>query len=702
MTVSQFKPSQAIRIGIDIGGTFTDFVIFHPETKKLQTFKILSTPDDPSTALLEGLKLIGITAETQQSINIIHGSTVATNALLERSGARTALITTRGFKDVIQIGRQNRPFLYDLSGKMPKPLIPEEYRYEVTERVDYQGEILQPLDSQEIDQLVPILHHEEIASISICLLFSFLHPQHEAIIADRLRKEGFFVSVSSELIPEYREYERMSTTTVNAYISPVLDKYFSHLEDSLSKNTHLRIMQSNGGIIGVSEARRFGVHCILSGPAGGVTGAHYVSKMAFHAGNGYYPSLTDQNKIITLDMGGTSTDVSLINQEPLVTTEGSIDGYPILIPILDIHSIGAGGGSIATVDTGGALVVGPRSAGASPGPACYGIQRPNKDGSLLATVTDANLILGRLSPEFFLGGKMILDFGMAEQAITNIGNILGLDACETAMGIIQVTNAHMERALRLISVERGYDPRDFVLLSYGGAGGLHAASLARRLNIPIVIIPPTASVLSALGMLCANVIKDYTKTVLLSGDVSKEALAERFEPLLAQGSHDLMIENISEENSTLYTYLDMRFQGQSYELTIPWNLSNLDFQEMFLKAYRTAYGSNPPDSETEIVNLRVKAVGLVTPVPLIQYPKISVPSQAIPLFTKPVYIMHNSSLVDIDLPFYQGENLLPGQMISGPCIILRTDTTILLGPGDEAYVDSFLNLIINIDSKSEF
>jgi N-methylhydantoinase A len=342
-----------IRIGIDIGGTFTDFVVYDPNSHEFRTFKLLSTPKDPSIALLEGLKLLGISADTQDNVHIIHGSTVATNTLLERKGARTALITTLGFKDIIQIGRQNRPNLYDLTGKLPAPLVPEEFRYEVNERVTHLGEILKALDDQQITQLIPHLRSQNIEAVSVCLLFSFLFPNHETAIADILRKEGFFVSVSSEIIPEYREYERMSTTTINAYISPILDQYLTGLEASLNDHTQLQIMQSNGGVMGISEAKKFGIYCILSGPAGGVTGAHYIAQEAFKAQDPDHTYLSSFNKVITLDMGGTSTDVSLINKEPVTTSEGIFDGFPVRIPILDIHSIGAGGGSIASIDPGG-------------------------------------------------------------------------------------------------------------------------------------------------------------------------------------------------------------------------------------------------------------------------------------------------------------------------------------------------------------
>ncbi|MBI3760348.1 MAG: hydantoinase/oxoprolinase family protein, partial [Chloroflexi bacterium] len=561
-----------IRIGIDIGGTFTDFVVFHADSQTVETFKLPSTPRDPAEAVLAGLTRLSESSRRR----IVHGSTVATNALLERKGAPTALIATRGFRDILQIGRQNRPALYDFFADPPPPLVPEGWRLEVDERIDHRGEVLQPLDPTQIDSLMPFLQAEGVTSVAVSLLFSFLRPEHEQAIAGRLREAGFFVSASHEVLPEFREYERTSTTAINAYVSPVIDRYLGRLEAALDRDD-LRIMQSNGGSIGAGEARRNGARCILSGPAGGAVGARYVAQMALippasSAGEGLGAACAPLCGVragvraIAFDMGGTSTDVSLCENDIRVTTEATIGGLPLRLPVIDIHTIGAGGGSIAMVDAGGALRVGPQSAGADPGPACYGRgEHP--------TVTDANLVLGRLVAENFLGGQMTLDADRSWGALSRLGSAIGLSPVETARGVIEVVNAHMERALRVISVERGHDPRDFTLVSFGGAGGLHAADLARRLGIPRVLIPPLAATLSAFGMLAADVIKDYSQTVMLPGDTPLEALAARLSPLAERGMAEVMAEGVARDDIVVEQFLDIRYRGQSYELTVPFGPS---------------------------------------------------------------------------------------------------------------------------------
>jgi len=705
--------SEPLRIGIDIGGTFTDFVIYDPSTQQVHTFKLLSTPRDPAEAVIEGMRRIQANVNGQYAMDseqfantvhgplftVIHGSTVATNALLERKGARTALITTRGFRDLLQIGRQNRPSLYDLYADPPPPLIPEELSFEVDERVAHTGEVLQPLDPAQMDSLIEDLEARDVQSVTVCLLFSFLHPQHEQVIAGKLRAAGFLVSVSSEIIPEYREFERASTTAVNAYVTPVMDKYLWHLEDSLNPGSSpgvrersqggratLRVMQSNGGNISPGEARRQAVRCILSGPAGGVVGCKYVGEAALSL---MRPSLKKEEgklKLITFDMGGTSTDVSLIDGAPQITTESTIGGCPILVPILDIHTIGAGGGSIASVDAGGALRVGPESAGADPGPACYG-----RGGvtSPLPTVTDANLVLGRLSAGYFLGGEMPLDEGLASSVLERLGNELGLDATHAALGVVQVANAHMERALRIISVERGYDPRDFTLLSFGGAGGLHAADLARGLGIPRVLVPPLASTLSAFGMLAADVIKDYTQTVMLAGDTPILELKARFQPLLERGRREVETEGVSADRICLLPLVDMRYLGQSYELVVPFSDQLIaDFHTIHQKTY----GYAQSESGVEIVNLRLRAIGETNPPPLKSIPLGGETSDHALLDQRDVIFSNGKRLT----PFYRGEALHPGNKLAGPAVVLRADTTILLGPTDRAEVDPLENLLIEV------
>ncbi|MEW5872807.1 MAG: hydantoinase/oxoprolinase family protein [Chloroflexota bacterium] len=676
-------------IGIDIGGTFTDFVVYRPSDGALRTFKLLSTPHDPAEAVLRGLERIA--AEGWGPIErITHGSTVATNALLERKGARTALVTTRGFADVLQIGRQNRPELYDFSADPPPPLAPAELRFEVDERVSAGGQVLQALAPAQVDALLAELRRQGVESVAVCLLFSFLHPEHERSIAEKLRAAGLLVSASCEILPEYREYERSSTTAVNAYVSPVLERYLARLAEALQApqgqgqaGPLLRVMQSNGGVIGVEEARRNGVRCILSGPAGGVVGAQYLAGLALAEGD---RPLEQGPNLITFDMGGTSTDVSLVAGQAQVTGEAQVGGCPIRIPLLDIHTIGAGGGSIARLDPGGALRVGPHSAGADPGPACYGRGE-------LPTVTDANLALGRLAAEYFLGGEMPLHPQRAFQALERLGQPLGLPAFQAALGVVAVANAHMERALRLISVERGHDPRGFTLLSFGGAGGLHAAELARRLGIPAVLVPPLASTLSAFGMLAAEVVKDYTQTVMLPGDTPQAEIAARLEPLVQRAAAELRAEGIPGEQVRLEPALDMRYRGQSYELSVPFGPGLL---EDFHQAHERAYGytrRGVPASDLEIVNLRLRASGSLPRPALTRQPQAGRDPRAALLEHRPVVLPCGESA---RLPFYRGEALQPGNRLDGPAMLVRADTSVWIGPGDRARVDAYGNLLIEV------
>jgi N-methylhydantoinase A len=677
---------KALRIGVDIGGTFTDFVVFSSESKQVESFKLLSTPEDPSKAVLQGIEhILERYPGNNYTLKVIHGSTVATNALLEGKGASTALVTTHGFRDVIEIGRQNRPELYRLPFRPTPPLVPRQHRIEIHERIDHKGNVQIPLQNMEIEELISSLAHLPIESVAICLLFSFINPKHEKSITERLRQAGYFVSPSIEVLPEFREYERASTTVINAYVTPVLDRYLKRLDEQLKtsgRNVEIQVMQSNGGNISLREARRDGVHCILSGPAGGIIGAEIVSQQVTTV-SGNDPSTL---KAITFDMGGTSTDVSLIDVVPRITTEAVIGGYPIRIPVLDIHTIGAGGGSIASSDAGGALRVGPQSAGAKPGPACYGLGDVEEDRP---TVTDANLVLGRLASDYFLGGEMPLYPNRAWNALRNLGEKLNLDPIETALGIIQVVNAHMARAIRLISVERGYDPRDFTLVSFGGAGGLHASDLAREVGIPRVLVPTYAATLSAFGMLGANVIKDYSRTVMLDGDRSLSQVNEFLGLLAQQGLRDLENEGFNTETITLEPELDTRYGGQSYELVIPYQE---DYLNAFHEMHRKTYGYARQGAPVEIVNVRLRATGVLPPLPVKEKAdRGSDPNHAL-IANREVYLARKLT----HLPFYNGDLLTTGNQINGPAIVLRTDTTILINKGDLAKLDGYGNLLLQI------
>ncbi|HYP14289.1 MAG TPA: hydantoinase/oxoprolinase family protein, partial [Bryobacteraceae bacterium] len=478
-----------IRIGVDTGGTFTDLVLF--EGENLTVHKVRSTPDDPSRAILAGIAdLLG----SEPNVDIIHGSTVATNALLERKGARIALITTAGFEDVLHIGRQTRRELYNFFVEAPRTLVERGLIFGIPERMTARGEVLTPIDQDALAALPNRLREQSIHSVAVCLLHSYANPAHEQQIATALHAAGFIVSASHRVLPEYREVERWSTTAANAYVTPIMERYLLRLENTLDRG-RLSVMQSNGGFISAARARDAAVQTILSGPAAGAVGALAVARAAGHS------------HIISFDMGGTSTDVSLIYEELGRTVESVIADIPIRLPMIDIHTVGAGGGSIAYLDAGGALRVGPRSAGADPGPVCYGT------GTEL-TVTDANLLLGRLYPADFLGGRMKLDEHRTRSVAEQTAAQMGMSVTALAEGIVRVANSNMEAAIRVVSVQRGYDPRQFALLAFGGAGGLHACDLAAALEMHTVIIPEHSGVLSALGMLVADVIKDYSQTIL--------------------------------------------------------------------------------------------------------------------------------------------------------------------------------------------
>ncbi len=663
-----------MRIGIDIGGTFTDFVLFNPATGQFSTFKILSTPPAPEEAVLSGLSQYAATEPAAARPSIVHGSTVATNALLERKGATTALITTAGFGDVLEIGRQNRPDIYDLFSHRPEPLVPAPLRFELAERVDHLGQPLTPLNEADLPALAAQLQAAGVEAVAVSLLFSFLYPAHEQAIARHLRQAGLLVSLSSEVLPEFREFERTSTTVINAYVSPVMERYLARLERD-SRAADFRVMQSNGGSISAAQARREAVRCVLSGPAGGVVGARAVAQAACF------------RELLTFDMGGTSTDVSLCAGDIQVTTESDIGGLPLRIPVIDIHTVGSGGGSIAFVDAGGALRVGPHSAGADPGPVCYG------RGGTRPTVTDANLILGRLAADQFLGGDMALDFAAAEAALSRLAAqaglrpVDGLSAAQTAArGVIAVVNAHMERALRVISIQRGHDPQEFTLVSFGGAGGLHAAALARSLRIPRVLVPPGASTLSAFGMLAADVVKDYVQTVMRPGDTPFAELEQLISPLVAQGQAEVLAEGVPPDSIALEPLLDVRYRGQSYELPVP---LAPDFTARFHAEHARVYGHSEAGTPLEIVNLRLRVIGRLPKPPL---PTFETAATASPPFDRrPVVLAAGLAIT----PFYRGEALQPGQRLDGPAVVVQPDTTVFLDAGQRLQVDRHKNFILH-------
>ncbi len=660
----------AALVGVDTGGTFTDFVVIDGDD--IRVHKVLSTPDSPDRAIVQGLRELGVLG---RMATLVHGSTVATNAVLERKGVRAGLITTAGFRDVLEIGRQTRPKLYDLRVTRDEPLVPRDRRVEVVERLDERGGVMTPLDEESVARAVRAMVEAGVESVAVCLLFSFANPAHEAAVVTAARAAGLHVSASSEVLPEFREYERTSTVVLNAYVGPLMDRYLARLEDELPAGQPLRIMQSNGGSISAATARREAARTLLSGPAAGVVGAAFVA-----GASGF-------DRTITFDMGGTSTDVALIDGAVTETTDGRIGGHPTRLPTIDIHTVGAGGGSIAWFDLGGALRVGPRSAGADPGPAAYG------RGGDEPTVTDANVVLGRLIPDNFLGGTMALDVDAARAAVGTIAGRLGTSVEEAALGIIRIANANMEAAIRVISVERGYDPRLFSLVAFGGAGPLHACELAATLRIPRVLAPATPGVLSALGMLAADVLKDYVRTVMVDATQAAAAIEPVFAELAATGEADLAAEGIAPEQIRIERLLDLRYVGQSYELVVPYHGDLEATLAGFHAAHERRFGYSDPAERVQVVNVRVKARGVATP-PRITRQDAGTPRPATPAVRRPVVFGVNGAATTYDAPIYDRAALEPGQYVDGPAIVTQYDTTLVVPPAWRATNDEVGNLVI--------
>ncbi len=650
-------------VGVDTGGTFTDFIYL--KDGKWQVLKLLSTPHNPAEAVLKGLSKIG-----GERRRITHGTTVATNAVLERKGAKTAFVTNRGFEDLLEIGRQNREELYSFRVKKVKHLVPRELTFGLSCRLNSEGKHVETLKSEEVKELVEKLKSLAVESVAVSFLFSFLNPEDEIRVKEALEREGFTVSISSEIVPEFREFERASTTVVNAYVMPKMKGYIGYLVKNLQNGDTLRVMQSNGGVISPETAAKEPVRTVLSGPAGGVVGAWKIGK------------LSGFEKLITFDMGGTSTDVSLIDGRPELSVESKIAGLPIKVPVIEIHTVGAGGGSIARVDRGGALRVGPESAGADPGPICYG--KGNR-----ITVTDANLFLGRLDPDHFLGGEMKLYPERLKPHFEEMAKRLGITPLELAEGILEVANSKMAKALRVISVERGYDPEEFTLFSFGGAGGMHAAYLARDLSIPRVLIPKNPGILSALGMVLSDVVKDYSKTVMLKEEeATAETLEEHFRELEERAKREMEREGFEGE-LLLERQLDLRYKGQSFELTVPYSK---EFRESFERAHERLYGYRHT-RDLEIVNVRLRAVG-VTEKPSFEPLKEcgeGFPEGAL-LKCKKVYFEGEW----VETPVLDREKLLPGHQFHGPAVVVEYSSTTVVPPFARVKVDPFGNLLLEV------
>ncbi len=646
------------RLGIDTGGTFTDFVLWRDG--EVRVHKVLSTPAAPEVAILQGIADLGL---DPAGLKVIHGSTVATNAVLERKGVRTVYVANRGLKDLLTIGRQARERLYDLQPPKPSPPVPAELCLETGGRLGADGTWVEPLTAADIAELTAALRHLAPQAVAINLLFSYLDDSAERALEAAI-PDGIFCSRSSEVLPVAGEYERGIATWLNACVGPLVGRYLDRLRAKLGGAT-LSVMQSSGEAVAADQTARRAVHLLLSGPAGGLVGAGFVGRLA------------GCERILTFDMGGTSTDVAMLAGAPRLTGEGRVAGFPVAVPMVDMHTIGAGGGSIARLDPGGALLVGPESAGADPGPACYG------RGGTDATVTDANLVLGRLRPEAFLGGRMALDAAAALAAIARLAEAMGTNPEQAAQGVVDLANEHMARALRVISVRRGTDPRGFVLVSFGGAGGLHVCALAEALGMTRALVPVHAGVLSALGMLAARPGRTLTRTWGRDlGELTDGQVAERLADLADEGALALMTEGLARGDLATESSLDLRYRGQSYSLNVPWQ-GVVATAEGFHQAHLARYGHRL-DLPVELVNLRARVMGPEPPLRLAEAPPLAAGSQR---------SMARVAGWEAEIPVLPRSGVAGGP-IAGPAIIIDPVATTWLAPGWVAEANRCDNLLL--------
>jgi N-methylhydantoinase A len=694
----------AYRLGVDIGGTFTDATLIDEATGEVYIDKVASTPKDPSIGFLQATHRILAKNEVSSSRvgYVVHGTTVATNSIIEGKVARTGFITTEGFRDMLEIARQMRPSLYDLHFEKPRPLVPRYLCFGIPERLDHRGHVLTPLDEGGVRRSARRLREEGVESIAVCLLHAYVNPAHERRIGEILREEfpECIVSLSSEVAPEFREYFRASTTVINACIRPVVSRYLESIGRRLRKEgltAELLVMQSSGGVLTFEAASEKPVFMVESGPAAGVIASTYLC------------SVLGYKDVISFDMGGTTAKVGLIkNGMPQLTKDyevgaaakagvgsGRGSGYPIRTPVIDLVEIGAGGGSIAWVDPGGVLRVGPQSAGADPGPVCYGW------GGTEPTITDANLVLGRLNPKYFLGGEINLDVEGARQAIKEkCADRLGLDVVQAAHGIVEIANAAMVNALRLISVQRGYDPRDFVLVSFGGAGPVHCNRLASEMEIPRTIIPMSPGIFSALGLLVTDLKHDYSYTLLQeAGKVDPAVVEEAYRKLEHQGQEMLRREGIPPEGMSFHRQVDMRYVGQSYELPIPLPDKQVTQENMdravadFHREHDRAYGFSAPEEPAEFVNLRLTAMGNIAKPRLRELGRSGGTAVSAQKGTRAVYFTETAGYVDC--PLYDRYQLAASMTVEGPAIVEEFDSTLVIHPGYRAEVDRYGNLALS-------
>jgi len=676
------------RVAVDTGGTFSDFVYLNEDTGAVAIAKLPSTPDDPSRAILQGIEaLIAQGVRAADVGSFCHGTTVGTNALLEGKGVKTGLLVTQGFRGIYEVAEQARPYgsaIFDVMYDKPVPLVPQSLTGEVKERVDFRGEVLTPLDENALRATLRGLKAQDVEALAVCLLFSFLHPAHEARVRDIAREEmpGCNISLSSEILPQIREYYRLSTTVINAYLQPILARYIENLERRLAgagiATRQKYVMQSNGGMSAFAEAAHTAVTTVLSGPAGGVTAGVALSRMTGFA------------SVVTFDMGGTSCDVALIKDgDPVFAGRGKIEGRDLAVPMMEINTVSAGGGTIAKADRFGVLEVGPHSAGAVPGPACYG------RGGEAATITDCNLVLGYLSADNFLGGRMTLDGAKANEAVARVAKPLSLGVDDTAEGILRIIDVKMEEAIKAISPMRGHDLRDFMLLAFGGAGPLHAARMARDLGMAGVIVPLYPGVFSAIGLLMSDVKHDYVRSRMAPiGALTSADVAAVFAQLEKQARGDLRRDGFADDGIRIERALDMRYAGQGYELTMACTAEQTtalgELRKAFDAEHKSQFGHMAPDELVEVVSYRVRGIGLV---PAVSMPKFK------PEGHKLADALRGARQVRFDgaavsCPVYQREKLDVGLTLRGPAILDQFDCTTVICAGQVARVDAWKNLIV--------
>ncbi|MFB3162370.1 hydantoinase/oxoprolinase family protein [Neobacillus sp. 179-J 1A1 HS] len=676
-----------IKIGVDVGGTFTDVVAVNDEGKFFFA-KTSSTPEDQSIGVVNGITRIlqDLNLSPKDVRGVAHGTTVATNTLLERTGAKTALITTEGFRDVLEIGRQNRPNLYDLHARRLEPLVNRNWRREVPERTLHTGEIIKELDESELQRCVRELISEGVESISICFLHSYANPANEQRALEMVKSiaPNLPISVSSNILPEFREFERMNTTVLNAYVQPGMERYISRLSDrigSIGVKGRLTIMQSSGGMMTDNVAASRSVHTLLSGPAGGVLAAQFLA------------GLTGEQNLITVDLGGTSFDVSVIKDgEVSIRTQGEIEGYPVKFPHIDIHTIGSGGGSIARIDSGGALRVGPQSAGAQPGPACYG------RGGTKPTVTDAHAVLGRVGSTL-LGGELALDLVAARNAIdTHIASPLGIAIEDAAEGILRVVNSSMVRAIRVMTVERGIDPRKFTILPFGGAGALHSVDLARSLGMSKVMVPNAPGNFSAFGLLASPIRYDEVRTHRVhQNKVNLQVISELLVELETSARERLKNDEVEINDVLVERRADLRYFGQAYELSVPFPEGDMNDEkwrtliEAFHKTHEQNYGFRKSEDPVEVVNLRVSVLSKNEST-ILSTEGTRRTSDLKPIEIRKAYFSGEW----LDTSIYERSTLTTGDSFTGPAILKEAGSTTVIGPGDVATVDKWLNIMIEI------